>query len=522
MRKLIPLTLIALSTLTACHEDTNNLHIEANATLPLGTVIISTEKLLSLANIDDQIKPNEENVVQYTLSDENQLIDNTNFNEILSIPNQQFDISVAAPVTVLGPPTLITIPTTTKNIVFTGLTTEEIKKLVLTKGLLSIQTVGTADLSQLLITIPQIKKNDKPITITSGTKVILDNTYSIEPTNNSIDIVLTGQIYSNTTSIDLDVKIDIDEIQSAEGFFGRKTTPALKTTLSLNQGEFDEFIQNTDFIYFANPQINVAIQNSFNVPIMAKLTEIAVNGIPIQFKSKLNSDRFLITGNKKSNLRIGNNTTLNGNGFSQAITKEFNSISITIETVVNPTAEDLLDTSYTPPTTNEINNTNSAKAIYDIEIPFDVTIKNLSITDKTDVDLSSLLPSEHQYKEIAFAISGTNSLPLDITVNTYITHNDLPDGNKIPLFDEGFKIGSTTDRLNPFTVDRKVPIVKKANSETITQLLKAKALYFELISSTSGASETTDPSKTKPVKLYIDSELKLNITLGADATISLN
>lgn len=525
MRKIIPLALTALTLLAACNEDTNNLHIQANTSLPLGTMTVSTEKLLSLANIDDQIKPNDENVVQFTMSNENQLLDNTNFNEILNIPNQQFNISI--PTTTIpkppGTPAFIPIPIPiTEKVDFTGLTDEIIKKLILKDGRVSIQNKGTSDFSKLTITIPQIKKNNVPIILTSGTNIILDDTYTIEPTNNSIDIVLTGQIPSTTTSIDLDVKIDIDEIQSAQGFFGRKETDELNTDLSIDKGEFDIFLKNTDFIYFADPQINVTVKNSYNVPIMAKLTKIAVNGIPIQFKTGLNSDRFLITGEGKSNLKINNSRTVSGSGLSDAITKDFNSIAITVETIVNPTADDLLDTSYTPPTDNEINNTDTATAIYDIDIPFDVTIKNLTITDKTDVDLSSLLPEEHQYNEIAFAISGTNSLPLDITVNTYITHNDLPDGTKIQLFDDGFNIGSKPDKLDPFVIDKTVPIIKKVNAQTITQLLKAKALFFELTSSTSGAAEKEDPSTAKPVKLYMDSELMLNITLGADANISLN
>jgi len=525
MRKIIPFAIASLTMLSACNNDTNNLQMQVNTTLPLGTMTVSTEKLLSLANIEDQIKPNEQNVVQFTLSDQNQLLDNTNFDDILDLPNQQFTISVAPAgiPNIPGLPTFIPIPQPiTKNVQFTGLTNENITKLVLQKGMLSIQTIGTADFSRLKITIPQIKKNNVPITLTSGTNIILDDTYTIEPSNNSIDITISGEIPSNVSSIDLNILLDIDNIQSAQGFFGRKETPELKTSLSIDQGEFDKFLANTDFIYFANPQINVTVKNSFNVPIMAKLAEIAINGIPIQFKAGLGSDRFLINNEGNSNLTINNIQTLNGKGLSEAITKNFNSIALTIETIINPTANDLLDPNYIAPTINEINNTDIAIVNYDIEIPFHVTIKNLTITDKTDIDLSSLLPSEHKYNEITFAISGTNSLPLDLTINAYITHNDQPDGIKIHLFDSSFKIGSTPDKLNPFVIDRTLPIIKKVNAETISQLLKAKALYFELISSTSGVKGAVDLNNVDPVKLYIDSELKLNITLGADANISLN
>ena len=122
----------------------------------------------------------------------------------------------------------------------------------------------------------------------------------------------------------------------------------------------------------------------------------------------------------------------------------------------------------------------------------------------------------------------TNSLPLNVNICPYITTNNKPDGPKTPLFTESFTIEAPKSKLKPtdpafvpHIVPRETPILKFVDQKTITQLLQAKTLFFDLTSTTNDVNENAAPGDINTSKLYMESKLDLKITLGVNTSINL-
>lgn len=530
MKKLLLLSILTTIATGCLKSDMfSDIHIEPNTTIPLGRAVITDSSLFTMANIYDQLKVNDQDVIYFAVNGNTSIVQSGNLDEILSVPTQSFDFQFNIPP---SQPGIIDLPNNLEQLFYMNLHPDEkIDKLVLNSGqiVFTLESTGK-DMSDVRCTIPQITKNGQPVTLTPGEHLQLNPSYVIEPThtpihNNGILVKLSGKS-EYVPQIKGKVEIISSDLNQAVGFFGNKTLTEKTTTLTPGTSDFNDFTNQAKYVYFRDPSIELEVGNQLDIPVMVTINKFQVDGVDVKLKPTYGNQRYLIAGQTIAKIRIDNSKTVSGNDFSNAITKSFKSITLGIASTLNPTVQELGSPIYVPEQNNSINGTDTLGLVYDVRLPFDCVLEDVKFIQTIDMNLSDMADNKDQnYEQLAMRISGYNQMPLNVALNPYITDDNDPNSTPTYLFSQPVNINATDSKLKPsnpnflpYVMDVHKATIQVIDKQVIDKLLKAKKLFLNLTTSTRNADNTVT---REAVKFYSPSELGLDIMIGAQADINI-
>lgn len=532
MKKLL---LIPIIFLMGCgRTDFSHIHVEPNTSFPVGTASLSDSSLFAFSDLQDVLHKNSNGVMVFSLTDKTTLINKNTISNIVDIRSQDYDFSFTLPSMPSLPPGLlereIDLPSegfTTLLYFNSGSENEILTELIFNRGKIDLTIESDKPFNNLYGYFKQITRNGKPLEFRVGIPVLLDDKCVIAPAkikgnDNALELVLKGSV-PMVSSFSGHVKITSDDVKSVEGFFGRKVINSVETKIELSEPGFQEFMASTKYMYFADPQFEINLYNGYDIPMLLDLAKMNIDGKSIGLKQGLGSSKFLVEPFKTTKIQINNKSTLSGSGLSDAITKDFNIVEIVVDAIANPTKVDVGNPNYVEPKINSIVMQNEVGVEYKVDVPFDLVLEGVKISQTTDLDLSELKGDRHNnFEEFAIAISGKNELPLDLKLQPYVTSDNTENGFRTYLFNEPIFISGTKSKLKPtdagfvpFVFERENRIVRKVDQKSLDVLLDSKKLFLEFETSTVNAQNK------EAVNIFSPSKVDLLISIGLKADIIL-
>ena len=218
---------------------------------------------------------------------------------------------------------------------------------------------------------------------------------------------------------------------------------------------------------------------------------------------------------------VGNDQTVSGNGLTDALTKDFREMAVDVSTLLNPTAADMQDPAYIAPTHNSLGAADTLGGVFTVESPLDGVLDGVAFDQELEVDLHKLDKRDIEYENLTLTLSGTNSLPLDLSITVSVREpgSETP----VPLFDEPVRFPSAENNLRPDDPAFRPGVVNGGNlisrslsADKIDLLLGADKLSLRLTATTMGAAERT------AARIYSPSELDLRIVAGVKFDYTVN
>lgn len=509
--------------------DLSDLKIDINTTSPLGSLNINEKRLFELASADSFVYTNE-GVVAFTDSDNLDIIKEGDLANILKINAVQsfFITHNISPGGFFLAPT-ITIPVN-ESFEFeleyesgsSGVVIDELT--ILAGSLNAINNSQGVDISGIKFTIPVITKDGVPITINGNDEPLSLEGCLFEPTFtdnvNKIlikvegDIIIKGDI-TNSASINYGINITDLKAGSITGKFGRQTLSTQTQEISI-AGNTTDFFQYIDDFAIADPSISIDINSEANIPTLVIIEQMKINGDIMELKKEYNKDRFLIKEGG-SKIVINNDTFENGSALTDAITKNFKSVTVTFLTIINPNNDDLLSDDIIEPTTNSFNVDDLITGVLNYQLPIAGYFKGIKIEESFDMNLDIESDDDYSINSLSLAIYAENSFPIDINLSLYTEDEG---GVVTPLSDEYVTIPSSVNNINP-DKGEVIPGIVDANNVNIMtidkaasdRLFSAKKLMFKI-----NASSTKIEDK-QIIYFYKDSNLNLNLVVGVEGEI---
>lgn len=526
-KQILYIFILAVAGVTGCAEKGmfENIHVRPNATLPLGNITATDSSLFELADIEKNMYVGTDGVLTFVDSTGLTLSGPQVGNSLVEIPVQQFNLHKS----------LISLPTDgiftelPEGSVFETITLnipggERIDTVIFSSGSFTVTIQGMDDVpdydkAELRIVVPNLLRDEQPVTLTSGESLALGPDYMLVPdAGNTITVNFCGRV---PRMVALDGKVDINggELEYIAGFFNRKEINRVSRTISA--GELSDFTGTADYVRFDRPTVVFLLENKYNAPVMADIETLQVNGVPVELKPGQEGRLFHIAPVGTTRVVIDNARTVSGSGLTDALTKDFEQISVDVNTLLNPTAADLMDPSYVAPDHNSMSDKDTLGGVFAIVVPMDGVLDRVAFDKELEIDLHKLDKDKLDYKNLTLALSGTNSLPLELEVAVSVRE---PGGEvSVPLFDEPVRFPSSQNNLPPNdpallpgVVNDKNLISRSLSADKIDLLLKADKLYLNLSASTLGAAERSS------AKIYSPAELDLRIVAGVKLDYTVN
>lgn len=517
MRKILLLALTGLF-VVGCgikSDMFSDIHIEANTSLPLGTISFTDSTLFALAgDFSSQLTVSADHVLTVHLDDTLSLVDRKKLDKVFKLQEQIKTFSIA---TQGAPSGVITLDGASIDYSMVVPNNERIDRAIFAQMTVAVSIEGDEDKSDVMVTFPEIVniKTGIPLTVSVGQDVVIGTDYAIVPQQTSTIVNGLTTLFSGTipyvSDLKGEIRIVLENLQYFEGYLGRKQVLSPSKIISTTP-EFKEFASKVDYLYFANPKIVFRVANQYNAPMLFTIDTLHISGHPVKLTE--GSTRFFVDANSSTQLIIGNENTVGGNQLSTLIDKYFTNFKIDVNTIINPSKAEVgsLSGSYVEPTSNSFSATDSVFGTYSMIIPMDGVLENVHFEQELDVDLSSLNSKSSTVRAFAFAFTGTNHMPLDLSINAFVRAGDKPNGAKTLLFSEPVQIASSINNAvnsTPSIVDgsnRKIVDIKE---EALDQMFASKTIYLELTTSTKGAATR------EIIKIFSPSSLELNLQVGA-------
>lgn len=518
MTNLYPCILLTLALVGCTPSDMfEDVHIYPNTSLPLGTVQASDSSLFALAGMGQNMRVGADGVLNFVDSTSLILSKDGVGTPLFTIGDQHFGIS--QPLTPTPGLETIQLPDGLNQqfILNTSSDDQTIDKISFANCQITIDIDGLDvpgyNPHDMIITLPQVNVNGRTLSMYPGDVVTLGPDDFIAPLpGNTITCQFAGTV-PTMSQLTGTVTILPGKVASVSGFFGRKPI-SIVTQIIKSPADFSNFMASAKYVYFANPKTVLDFNNSYDAPMMANITSITIDDRKIDIKA--GRQIFYIAPKSRTQIIIDNSVTVGGNEFSQALTKDFKEMNITIESMLNPTATDLQDPTYIPSTTNSIKADDVLDGMFSMIMPLDCVMDDVKFGQKLAVDLQDLQAEDITYNNMTLALSGTNDLPMDMNIMASI--RNMQTGLVVPLISNPVAFPSSASTLRPDAPGFQPGVVDKSNLITISldqdkidMLLKTDSIYLDIVASTRAASQKT------PVKIYSPSKLDIHIFLGAKA-----
>jgi hypothetical protein len=297
------------------------------------------------------------------------------------------------------------------------------------------------------------------------------------------------------------------------GFIADRNITTLRESLEL--GIFDQLDEVPD-IYFADPQFNVAVHNSFGVPLSLSIDTLRARSF------KDGSYTYLAFKNDTMNPFQIYAPTVAQMGTEVTTERHFNVATSNIDSLI-ASVPDLIDFSFGASTGNPPGSTNQnfllddSKMTLEAEVMLPMWLKTSGYTliDTLDVAFDSLLMNLSFLEEALFRLTTTNEWPLEISVQIYFL--DAADVKMDSLFSEQRVL------LDAAPVNSEGELDRSALQEHVVDVELAAADLDELDGAKKmmlKARAVTTDNGASTVKFY--SSYLLNYKLAIDADFSLN
>ena len=505
--------LVGAAALGSCMDmdKTDDLKLPVNTSLPLGNYYLDDQELFEQTALKNTLVVDDEGVFSIQESTESRLMDPSKVEDLFALENQHIDHRLS------GLPAGGDIPDVEMNFDLSVSEGQRIDRLVLRGGTIAMQE--DAALAGVRCTVRELTLPDGgPVVLEPGRTVSLDGAV-MEPFHsgtvaNGLTFVYSG--HYTGSSADAEVRIDLENMEFEEitGYVGRKELDETRIYLDASS-EAAEFFEQIDEIYLADPYVEFRIGNDLEVPVAVILRSLQVNGREIVLRDGFGKNRFLIEPGENT-VRLDNGNTESGTGISDAIGRDFSRVEFIVETIVNPTKEDLMDEGYVPSTVNIFR--------YDSELinrtlfvlPLDGCLKGFALESDFDFNLDM---NDYVLNQVQLAVTGENGFPLDlslqlISVDKY-THEETV-LNEVPV-----EIGPANDvkpdeaGFEPYRMDASNFRLITLDKEQSDAFADAEKICFKLKASTRNAAEKEN------VKIYAGSYLDLRLTIGINGEIEL-
>ena len=505
--------LTGLVSLVSClnPDKTKDLSLEINTSLPLGNYYLNDRELFEQTALKNTVVEDEQGQLSIQESTESILMDQTKMNKLIVLENQSIDhqlsgLSMNQDISNMEMPFDLSVAEG-----------ERIDRLLLRGGTISMQEEPA--LSGLRCTVQGMTLPDgKPLTLEPGRVVPLEGVV-LEPIHNQdvangLVFVYSGYYSGSDNEVNIHIEMENMSFEELTGYVGRKELEETRVYLNAND-EAVEFFEQIDEIYLANPYIEFRVKNDLELPVAVILNSFQINGQEITLIDGFEKNRFLI-GTGETTIRIDNSNTQSGTGISDAINRDFSYIECIMQTVVNPTKEDLLEQEYVPEDMNAFRYDSELIAQTLFTLPLDGCLRGFSLESDFDFNLDM---KDYVLEQIQLAITGENGFPLDFSLQLISvdrsTHEEVV-LNEMPVEiepAEGGKPGG--EGFIPFRMDasnfRLITLDKKQSDAFVN----AEKIYFRLKASTRNAAEKEN------VKIYAGSYLNLKLTIGVNGEIEL-
>lgn len=530
-KKLLPLlTLISfLGYLTSCNGILDNLKVETEISLPIGSsTISSTDIIENIGSIGSQLSTNEDSVLTYSVSSNYTVIDNSNFATLFSIPVQSTDFLFPIPDLSTLPiviDTSIAIDTTT-TVLLTMPNNEVLDTVVFSNSTISIaideNLISSLGLENTLITIKQITDlNGNAIVLEPNKPLLLDNNYTLIPLNtsnitNGLELQLTSNInlsqYTAATGLSSTFNFEINNIISVTRELGTNSISNTEVEFTADN-TLTDFLSDLDNLYFADPQISLEFDYGFETAAIISIDSFSISGTQIELKDSCS--KLYIAPNATTIITISNASTTSGDQLSKLINSNFSNFSLTLSAIVNPSATEVAlagnaPSSYTQAQNYKIESTDKIDLDYKFTIPFDINVQGLSFEESMSLDLSDSDTDSFDVEQLALGFSTENALPFDITIQAKLGDNYIFENSiTIPA-----SLNTNSLNITPSVNSGADMIIAQIKQEYANELINSNnSLIFEL--SLSSKDNST-------VKLYNSSYLSLNLLIGTQLSFALN
>ena len=527
MKKRILCLILAAAAVTGCTEKGmfDNIHVRPDATLPIGNVTATDSSLFELADIQKNMMVGSDGVLTFVDSTELTLSGPGVGNSLIEVPVQHFDLYKILPsLPSIGGFVDLPDGQVTETFTLTVPGGALLDTVVFSDGSFVVSVAGLDgvpgyDKSQLRIVVPNLLKDEQPVTLVAGEALTLGPEYMLVPdAGNRVTVQFNGQV-PVMAALDGGVDVNGGALEFIAGFFGRKEISRVSRVISA--GELSDFAGKAQYVRFDRPEVVFLLDNEYNAPLLADIETLQVDGVPVALKSGTAGRLVYIAPRATTRVVIDNASTVTGSGLTDALTKDFKQLSVDVNTLLNPTAGDMQDPSYAAPTHNSMNFSDTLGGVFTVELPMDGVLDRVAFDQALEVDLKKLDKDKIDYQNLTLTVSGTNSLPLDLQI--MVSVREPGSEESIPLFDEPVQFPSSQNNLPPDDPEFKPGVVNQENlisrsltAEKIDLLLKADKLYMNLTATTMGAADRT------AARIYSPSELDLKIVAGVKLDYTVN
>lgn len=527
MNKQILCLILAAAAVTSCAEKGmfDNIRVQSDATLPIGNITATDSSLFALADIQQNMIVGSDGVLTFVDSTELTLSGPGVGSSLVEIPVQHFDLYKHLPA-LPSADGFVDLPEgqVTETFTLTVPAGAALDTVVFSEGSFVVSVAGLDgvpgyDRSQLRIVVPNLLKDKQPVTLVAGEALTLGPEYMLVPdAGNRVTVRFAGRV-PDMAALEGGVDVNGGTFEYIAGFFGRKEISRVSRVISAD--ELNDFAGKAQYVRFDRPEVVFLLDNEYNAPLLADIETLQIDGVPVALKSGQAGRLVYIAPQSTTRVVLGNANTATGSGLTDALTKDFKQLSVDVSTLLNPTAADMEDPSYTAPTHNSMNFSDTLGGAFTVELPMDGVLDRVVFDQELEVDLEKLDKDKIDYRNLTLTVSGTNSLPIDLQITVSVRE---PGGEvSVPLFDEPVLFPSSQNNLppddpafRPGVVDRENLISRSLTAEKIDLLLKAEKLYLNLTATTLGAAERI------PAKIYSPAELDLKIVAGVKLDYTVN
>lgn len=517
---------ILLTMATACTQKGmfENIHVYPNTSLPLGSIVATDSALFELAGIQKNMHVGENGILTFIDSTSLTLSGMGVGTSLIELPTQQFNLNknLSSLPSVGG---FIDLPQglLTETFTLTGLDGATVDTIIFGSGSLEVNVNGLVsvsgyDKSELKVVMSNLLYNKQPVTLTPGVPLQLGPEYMLvlEP-GNQMTAGFEGRVPA-MAALEGGVEIKGGDVEYIAGFFGRKNISNISRIIDAS--DLAEFSQNADYVRFDRPEVVFWLNNEYNAPLMADIASLRVNDTPIALKPGLQGQYIWIAPQSVTKIVINNDKTVSGNALTDALTKDFRSLTVDVNTILNPTADDLGDPAYVAPTHNSMAADDTLGGAFTVEIPLVGVLDRVSFGQELAVDLSDL-GNKGTYDALSLSLSGTNSLPLELTIGVSVRKKGSE--VSVPLFSEpvvfpssGNNLPPTDPAFQPGVVNEQNLIVRALDADKIDLLLNSDTLYLNMTATSIGAAARNAAT------IFSPSELNLKIMAGAKLDYTVN
>lgn len=511
--------------LTGCVEKGmfENIHVRPNVSLPLGSITASDSSLFELAGLQDKMEVGSDGVL--TFVDSSTLTLSSAESEItpVALPDQQFAFSLdLASLAETGRWIELPAGQLSESFQLAGLDSGvSVDTISFRSGIFRVSVEGMEgyDPSELQVIVPNLLKNDQPVTLHAGESLMLGPDYLLVPeTGNRITVTFEGRVPQMATLAGT-LEMEPGEIDYLAGFFGHKEISRVTRTIQAN--ELADFTRSAVYVRFDQAEVEFELNNEYNVPMMLVIESLQVDGRQIELKPGRGGRSIHVAPKGVTRVVVGNDATLSGDGLTQALTKNFSELEVTVSTWLNPSAEDLQDPAYVAPEHNSMAFDDTLGGAFVVRLPLNGVLDQIQFDQELEVDLGELDKQAVDYNNMSLVLLGKNRMPLKLSIEVSVREpgSDV----SVPLFDEPVEFPASENNLppddpqfQPGVVDEQNQIVRSLSAEKIDLLFRSEKLYLKL------SASTIDAEARKAVKIYSPADFEFRIVAGAEFDYTVN